>query len=1125
MSFGVPLGMTFMTAGRGLAAFALVVAGTLYPQPAFAQSTFASVVGTVRDPTGSVIGGAVVQLEHSGTSARRSLITNPEGSYTILNLEPGPYRLAISAPGFQVMQYSVELLARQTVRIDGQMPLSSQAETVSVTVEAAPVISTEVSNIAETKTNRELIELPIAITSRASGSTSPLATLTTQPGVQTDANGNISVVGSKPSMLSISIDGISSMGPRTSAPLAELFPSFNSIAEIRVSEVNNTAEFGGTSDITTISKSGSNAVHGGLFYNHMNTVLNARNPFSSSVPKTIMNNFGVYAGGPVSIPKLYRGRDRTFFFLAYEELRLPKQSVLVQSVPSLALRSGDLSGLSGTPRDPTTGQPFPDKQIPASRISPLSRNVLTHLFPLPNTGAPSSNANNYVQNFAEPITSNQGDIRIDQIISSRQNLFGRLTYKKRDVMTAPTTGSVLQGPYSTPDTTFGYTIAHNFIVSSTVVNEIRGGTTGIDNSRTFDVEPAEIASRLGLAGLPPFPDGNAVPNFVIQGFQATGGTASTAQRQRTYQILDNLTWTKSNHTVKFGGDFRFLEGFSANVYASLRLGQYTFDNSVTRDLIGVPFAAFLLGVPDQTRLNTVVQANSDGYAKTYAFYVQDDWKVTPRLTVNYGLRWEYHPMFKDRLLNATNLVLDSQTFINGEQINGTVVIPNEESFKILNPQFAAAIAPTPIVTAQQAGLPESLRNSVKTDFGPRVGVAWRPFADGKTVIRGGYGRFIQGPLGALLGAGFAIHSANQSIYAQQITNGQPSLTFPYPFPSRLAQPGTQFFQQAADINFKDPTVDQWNVTVERELGFSTGLRLSYNGSFANNLNRQGNPDQLAPNTVGFKSGSPLLRYPRFGYIRLQTNGGIARYHAFTGVVSKRFSQGMQFQSSYTFLRNLTNAQGYAPTAFAAEAGGVVTDLRDKRIDYGNVAFSRRHRFLTTFLYQLPFSGLTSNKMMKQVIGGWDIAGLALYQSGPFMTVTVPGADPSGTGFPILVGNGRADIVSGVSPYLDNPTPQRWLNPAAYAVPPTNIGRYPTSPVGGISGPGTQAISLSVTKGLNFTEGVRLQIGCQAANLLNQVNYAPPNTTFNTANFGTISGVQAAEGAGPRQLQITARLTF
>src|SRR5438876_2034924 len=229
------------------------------------------------------------------------MVADEAGSYTAPNLEPGTYRVRIEVAGFQVAEFTdIQLPARQTIRIDGVMKVATQAEAVNVTTEAAPVINTEVSNIAETKTGRELVDLPIALNTRSTGSTSPLSTLTSQPGVQTDASGNISVVGAKPSMLSTSIDGISSIGPRTSAPLAELFPSFDSIAEIRVSEVNNTAEFGGVSDITTISKSGTNNVHGGLFENLQNNVLNARNPFSAARPKTIMNNFGLFLGGPVA---------------------------------------------------------------------------------------------------------------------------------------------------------------------------------------------------------------------------------------------------------------------------------------------------------------------------------------------------------------------------------------------------------------------------------------------------------------------------------------------------------------------------------------------------------------------------------------------------------------------------------------------------------------------------------------------------------------------------------------------------------------------------------------------------------------------------------------------------------
>src|SRR5579864_3824631 len=232
--------------------------------PTMAQSTFASLVGTVRDASGAVVAKCAVAVENAGTSAHRETLTDALGDYSVTNLEPGVYQIKISAPGFQQFARQIELTARETVRVDGQMTVAGQAQTVNVESTGAPVVNTEVSNIAETKSGRELIDLPVAIATRAGGSTSPISTLTSQPGVQTDASGNISVAGTKPTMLSASIDGISSTGARAQSgaggPIAEMFPAFNSIAEIRVSEINNAAEYGGVSDITTISKSGTNSL-------------------------------------------------------------------------------------------------------------------------------------------------------------------------------------------------------------------------------------------------------------------------------------------------------------------------------------------------------------------------------------------------------------------------------------------------------------------------------------------------------------------------------------------------------------------------------------------------------------------------------------------------------------------------------------------------------------------------------------------------------------------------------------------------------------------------------------------------------------------------------------------------
>ena len=628
---------------------------------AMAQSTFGTVLGTVHDASGAVVAKCAVAVDNTGTGAHRATLTDAQGDYSIPNLEPGTYKITMSAAGFQAFSSQIELTARETVRLDGQMAVAGQAQSVSVVSEGAPVVNTEVSNIAETKSGRELIDLPVAIATRAGGSTSPISTLTAQPGVQTDASGNISVAGTKPTMLSASIDGISSTGPRAASgtaggPIAEMFPAFNSIAEIRVSEVNNAAEYGGISDITTISKSGTNALHGGAFENIQNSDMNARNLFASTKPVVKLNDFGAYGGGKI-------WKDRTFYFGSYEGLRLPKQSPIDYSVPSLALRTGNLSSYSTPVYEPGTGTPFPGNIIPPSMISPVAANALTYLFPLPNAGAPNAIANNFVENIPTSISSNQADLRLDHVISSKMTIFARGTYKIRSVLAVPT-GTPLVGPISQPEIDFGYTVAFNWIIKPTLINEVRGGFNGNHYGTTYsDIGSAAYVNEIGLQNLPqPYPTSGAVPWFNISGFQATGGGNSTAGRNGTSQILDNLTWIKGSHTMKFGGDYRYLVYHGQNVYDAYELGEYAFTGAVTGTLgqkgayIGNPYGSFLLGIPDKTYLDTNTFGAIDGWDPSYAFFAQDDWKATSRLTINFGLRYELHPRFYDHDNNISNFL-------------------------------------------------------------------------------------------------------------------------------------------------------------------------------------------------------------------------------------------------------------------------------------------------------------------------------------------------------------------------------------------------------------------------------------------------------------------------------------
>lgn len=1092
-----------------------IIAVFLCIEALWGQSTFGSFVGTVHDPSGGIVPECVITLTNIGTSAQRSAVTDKDGNYVLVNLEPGTYQIVMQAPGFQMLTVKdLALTARQTVRVDGALTVAGQAQSVDVNETAEAAISTEVSNIAETKSGRELVELPIAIGSRALGSTSAISTLTTQAGVQTDSSGNLSVAGTKPSQLSVSIDGISTMSVRSEAPIAELFPSFGTIEEIRVSEINNAAEFGGVSDITTISKSGTNILHGGAYENLQNTDMNARNPFSATVTKVQMNDFGGYFGGPVVIPHFYSGKDKTFFFMSYEGLRLPRQQFIEESVPSLALRSGDLSvyGLG---------------QVPQSQISPVAQAALKYLFPLPNTGPANAIANNYSVNFPTPISSNQADLRLDQVINSKQTFFIRGTYKLKDVVNAPvSTGTIVSGGLQQPEMDYSFTAAHNYVISPAVVNELRVGVTASRILTTNSADSDALVSEIGVP-VPDPPGGNCTPTFTITGFQGTGSTCNSTNRTQTKQLIDNLTWTRGSHTLKFGGDIRRLSAYYSNVFSSNRMGTYTFNGSVT----GMnPYEAFLLGIPDRTGIGVVTNPDTNAHSIHYAFYAQDDWKVTPHLTVNYGMRWEYHPPFVDALSNLAVMLPDTYNVINGVTVHGSVAIPDAFVSQV-NPLFAESIAPTPIVTASQAGLPQTLHTNDKTSFAPRIGLAWRPFGDDKTVIRAGFGKFIEAMLGTLATAAWGVPASDVGVFTNSIVNGKPVLAMPYPFPSNLAQPGSQDFASSGVVAYKDPYVLQWNFTIERDLGYNVGLRVSYDGNHGGDIGYNENIDQVAPNTIGFAKAAAGAPYPLWSYISQDTNGARSNYDALTVSANKRFSRGVQFSSSYSFARNLSNGQGYDPTAFATQGGGTVSDIYDINLDYGNVSFTHRNRWLSTFLYELPFGrkGLLLNKtngFVDAVIGGWELSGVMLFQTGPFLTVVAPGADPAGNNSENTSGAGRADIVSGVPLYPAQQSVANWINPAAFVKPANNIGRIGNSPVGAVVGPGTQAVSLSLMKAFQLRERTRLQIGAAASNALNHPNYAPPtNLNVGTAGFSSITNVQSQEAGGPRSIQATARLSF
>ncbi len=1143
--------------------------------PVCAQSTFGSILGNVRDSSGAVVPNAQVTLLNTGTTASRAAVTDSDGNYAFRNIDVGSYKLTIAAQGFQTESLpDIALTARETRRADVALKLQSGTETVVVDGGwNPPPITTDVSNLAETKVGDELVSLPVAIYSRSSGSTSPISTLTTEAGVQTDDTGNLAVMGTTAALLSVTVDGISSVGVEYSGPVNEMFPSFNSIEEIRVSESNNNAEFSGVADITTVSKAGTIHFHGGLFENNENTVFNSNNTFALSKPKIIMNDFGGTLGGPLHLHSLFGKPDSTFFFISYEGLRLPRETPMLLSVPSADMRSGNISDYlyqqycqssdpTGTPSAACPSGNFPIYQpdgvtpIDPSNvpITPISANLLSYLMPAPNYGDPSSYANNYQINFPSPISSNQGDVRLDKVISDKQSLFARFSYKNRQIITAPSAtcvftycaeaGSPLQSGYNTPEIDEGLTFAHNYVFSPQLLNEFRAGFNEQHTSETQSYSTNQLLTQTGLSVLQPDTQWSEAPQVLINGFMSTGAGNPGVQRGQIIQALDNVTWTHGKHNFKFGGDFKRLTDHDDNVFGNYRSGWYVFDGSSdVGTAIGDPYASFLLGYPDYTEVSTTNDSTMDGLGYSYAFFAQDDWKITPNLTLNLGFRYEIHPPLREThsntaafMPNWTGVGTDGST-----QVTGAVVVSNNKALANSSSDFINAIAPTPILTAQQAGIPSALRYTDHSDVGPRIGFAWRPYGNDRTVLRGGWGRFIESPLGFSLVSGWAVNSSFEGTYNQDYDPNAPTpftplLSFANPFNTSAGDfAGTAGFYYAFPIHYSDPSVQQWNLTVEQDLGRNIGLRASYSGSHGQNLEAMVDLNQVQPNTVGYSIAQNSRPYPDWSIIQSVTNLAESNYNSGTVELSRHSGKGITFDSSYMWTLDLSDAGGATPNAFAVAGGTYLTTRFHPGLDYGNVIYDRRHRFLTTWLYDLPFGHgqrwLSGGGPINGILGDWQLAGVTVLQSGPFLTPYQQSVDPANTNILTTVGQARPDQLTGASLYAAQRTTTQWLNPAAFPYlnlqnpDGTGIGRFGNSPVGGVVGPGTANFSLSLMKGISLHEQTRLQLSIEAANVFNHRNYEPPNMQVDSGSFGSISALQTAEGAGPRSLELAGRITF
>jgi hypothetical protein len=1114
---------------------------------AHAQSTFGSIVGVVHDATQAVVPGASIKIRRLEDNSIRSTTSDENGSFEFVNLKPGNYALSAHAEGFADFEVpSAELTARQTLRIDVTVGVKSQNMTVEV-ADTVAVINTENAVISDSKNNQLITQLPL--NNRAT-TTSPLAALSLSPNVQQDSSGNIALGGASSAMVNFSVDGISTANVRQNGALQDAYPSQEGISAVRVTSFNNSAEFSQVGDVTFTTKSGTSQYHGSLFEYLQNDALDA-DPygFNGKSPKHF-NTFGGSLGGPLSIPHLYNGKDRTFFFFDYEGNRRSTAVAQQFLVPTPAERSGDLTALGIT--------------TPITNINPTATALLSY-YPLPNvTGQSNYNYENFQ---STPASTDGADLRIDQTINTKQSVYARFSRKN---ITEDYANPLLPDDSDSVHNR-SLLVSHTWVLTPRLLNEFRFGFTDVTTSVGFPIEGVDALSQLDLTGvnISQHPTTHAFPTFNFSagtGFTPIGRDKTGVTQSKTTQFTDNLSWTRRKHTFKIGLDARRVRYFDlesfAPVFNSDDFGDFIFQSTFT----GNAFGDFLEGLPTSLFF-AVSSPDVGGTAWQYGVFGQDEYQVNSRLTLSYGLRWQILPGFTEDGGNLANFDGRNNSIVVPSNLAAYLVQQNiqasnlgfQQSFNACNLGYTS-LPCSNYITASQDHLPQSLRNIYKRNFQPRLSLAYRPFNDTKTVIRAGFGIFTMTNLGPLSFNNSGNPTSALHTYTNSGTVTSPLIQFPNTAPPTVGvQYGGGGLDQGVDPNYRDPQANQWNLTVERQLASNDSLRVSYVGMHSYRLSITEDLNQIPASTTPYQTTAtspyvdPRAPYQNWFTLYSTFNAGEANYNAIQVGESHRVSRGLYFDANYTLAKNLANNQGDNPTAFAGEVnyGVPIADRFNVRSDYGNVEGARRQRFLLTGVYQLPFGKgrtlLTTGGWENALLGGWEMSSVTLLETGPWLT---PSISPGGCQVAAL-GNGACPSLADSQPETNDQSNTNVVNRGAYLRPdqvstnfyrgqsraqyfnlsafsptPVGAGRFGNAGVGILQGPSTAAVSLGLAKTFRPRERVNVRFESTFTNVLNHTNFAPPATQIDVpATFGVLSAPQTAENAGNRTGQLALRVEF
>ncbi|MEX2263769.1 MAG: carboxypeptidase regulatory-like domain-containing protein [Bryobacteraceae bacterium] len=1049
----------------------------------FAQQDAASITGQVTDATGLAVANATVTVTNRDTNVSMRVATGGDGLYVATPLRIGAYKVDVEAKGFKkTVRDGIPLRVQDRLRVDFSLEVGDLTQTIEVTAEA-PLLQSESTSLGQVIATRPVSELPlngrnfIQLIALSTGAYIPQRNNSLYQDFLIGINGN------RIQNNNFLLDGVNNN--TTDNNQAPILPSPDAIAEFKVQSNLLPAEFGrglgGTININI--KSGTNELHGALFEFMRNDKLDANNFFNvgRARPSFQQNQFGGAVGGPVFLPGVYDGRNRSFFFANYQGTRIRRGLTRLFTVPSAELRAGNFSGRAPvfdpetTRRDPSGANvrdPFPGNQVPSARFDPIMRRYVD-LYPLPNLGGI---ANNYILNPKYTDDNDQGDVKIDHNFSSSDTLMFRFSRGDRTFITPLNVPGVDFNGYFAANEYLpqvinnrGAALSYNHIFSPRVINEFRAGYNRLYATVTPRSEGKNLAADFGIRGVPDDRQSNGLTVVGITGFSSLGDSFDTRRGQNVYQVLDNLSIISGRHTFKMGFDHRRTQ-FNLGQGSSPR-GSFTYNGVFSQDprdrsRTGNPFADFLLGVPDGAAIGTNVRAGTR--VRNYSAFIQDDWKATSRLTLNVGLRYEY----------TTPIVEAANRMANFD------------------------IAANRLVFAQSGGIRQrALAERDLNNFAPRFGLAYE--LSPRTIVRTGYGIFH-----TLEDAGHhnplfnPPYSASFSFPSNQLTTDtslRPTQGFPpVGLPVNFADGGLFLNINGRPIQFPAAYSQQWNFTVDRQFG-PVRVETAYVGNKANKLMANRNINQPLP---GAGSVNDRRLFPGWGGINFQEPRGNSIYHSLQVKAEKRFSMGNIFLVSYTYAKAIDDSDS---TQLSTTSGtGNLQDQRNLRGERARSFQDVRNRLVVSYLWELPFgkgrrflSG--ASRAMNAAVGGWQVNGIAFHQSGRAFTINSP-FDHSNSGS----SNIRPDA-TGDSPNLpgDQRSVQHFINAAAFRIPDGfafgNTGRN----VG--TGPSQTNFDFSVFKDFPLGEAERkLQFRFEAFNVMNTPQFQIPERTFNTPQFGTIT---------------------